>query len=50
MAVGAAGLDATAYPANTQTMTASVVAQNLSDVRMVNPSSSSLKPVLRMVL
>ena len=37
MAVGATGLDATAYPANNQTMTARVVAQILSDVRMVIP-------------
>ena len=34
MAVGAIGLDATAYPANNQTTTARLVAQNLSDVRM----------------
>ena len=38
MAVDAPGPDATAYPASSQTTTARLVAQNLSDVRMACPS------------
>ena len=38
MAVGATGLDATAYPASSQTTTGKAGAQNLSDVRMSCPS------------
>jgi hypothetical protein len=39
MAESATGLDATAYPAINQTMTARTVAQTLSDVFMVTTSS-----------
>ena len=40
MAEGDTDLDATAYPANNQTTTASVMARNLSDDRMTLSSSS----------
>ena len=46
MAFCATGLDATAYPANIQTMTARTVAQNLSDCLMAATSSVSLHSVV----
>jgi hypothetical protein len=45
MAWGAVALDATAYPANSQTMTARLVAQILSDERMAESSCVRFKSV-----
>jgi len=42
MALGATDLDATAYPAASQTMTASAVARTLSEERMFDPSSRAV--------